>query len=297
MSLPSHLQTHHSTILFKNGSLTKVIEPDHEFAPGERESLMGAVQHYRQLLRDLGIPVADNYELRLDGGQLVEKTDNCGDDGFVMLQAGHHDLVIPAIVRAILPILAQKRMKVTIDPHPANWCFRDGQMNYVDFHPARYLRGSEYIVGFPQPTAERELQYSLSRYYNRTGIIRSLRFSAVRSGGRKAENMIYDEMQKYPSQISKPILDELAALPERQFRDGGNIVDVLEPLDVWRVDDVREIALVIADRMEKDAATVFLGEVLELTRGDFNRPLEQRSDLMKQAKFLIIKQARASLAA
>jgi hypothetical protein len=289
---------HHSLLFRSGGVIRKIIEPDFIFRSiEERERLQQRILEYRRLLHSFSIPVAEQYRLRLDQSGLVETTTDCGVDGYELIRQGGNSVlqtndVVCLIASALVPILEQEKMRVTIDPHPANWCFDGATMRYIDFHPARYQLNGVCLVGFPQPDEGREYRYSLKRYYTKIGILRSLRFSAVRAGGRAMEAALLGFVkEKYPKTLGNYLLAKFAALPEQALRNGGNIHAIIPRLDVWRVDDLREIAMVVADAMGHNEAEEFLSAVLDLTRVDFHVSLAVRSERVEEAKILILRQA------
>ncbi len=299
------VRSHHAAIaITRDGVVTKAIEPDYTFGSHEeKDNLRKQILTYRTLLIGHSIPVAETYELDIhDDGILRERTVDCGLDGYEIIKRGGVGKVRPkdvvrSIARAVLPILKQPTIRVTIDPHPANWCFdREGVVRYIDFHPARFVQGNLHLVGFPQPTNSGEYQYATQRYFSPLGIIRSLRFNAVRAGGRAVEEVLFEEINRYPEDVRAKYEYDLLHLPEQRLRrQGDGLVDILKEIDVWRIDSLREIALVVADSMEPSTAETFLTQILELSRVDFNLDVSIRSSRVEEAKKIICRNARAEL--
>ncbi len=292
----------HSLFFREGNRVRKIIEPNLALAPGERRELRDAIVNYYGKLKRAAIPVPDEYAVVEEDGQVVEETLYCGVDGYEVLGGACPCMpltardALAAIARALTPLLAQEGpWEFTIDPHPANWCFSDdGAMRYVDFHPARYQVNGVLIAGFPQPSGD-EYRYAVSRYYSVTGILRALRFNAVRAGGSAMDRVFHEIVAEYPAPLRAEIEESWADLPERRLRNGMPIGEALEPLGIWNIDDLREIALCVAERtMAPRESEVFLNQVLALTHGDFRIPFAVREHKVHEAKRLILRAAEQS---
>lgn len=283
---------HHSLLQLSNGCVKKFIEPEYPFLPSEQEALIEDILEYRRRLHVAGIPIASEYSLSIKNGVIVEETVNCGVDGYKMLQrnVSHGERVLGQILRALRPIFLESIITLVPDPHPANWCFdEEGEVRYVDFQPARFGReNGVMLVGFPQPTG-REYEWSVSRYYSKTGLARILLFNAMRGGGFPMRDLLLNLMRKeFGHPLFAEVKGELEALLEEQVRRGElSVREALESCDEWKIDDVRELAMVVAECMENGAAT-FLDKVLELSRADFNLSLAVRHQNVEQCKALIL---------
>ncbi|MDR3519929.1 MAG: hypothetical protein P4L63_03550 [Candidatus Pacebacteria bacterium] len=283
---------HHSILQRENGNVKKLLEPNHIFSPSEKEALIKDILEFRSRLRKAGVPVATYYILSLEEDVIVEKTINCGVDGFKILKVDavlNGEMVLGQIVRALRPILLESEVTLVPDPHPANWCFDEkGIVRYIDFQPARFKRDNGLkVVGFPQPTGK-EYEWSVDRYYSKLGLIRMLRFNAMRAAGPEIHPLLMSIMGKeLPEHLFKTMSLELDSLLEGQVRRGElNIHEALEFCDEWRVDDIRELAMLVAGSMKSNTAT-FLDKVLECSRADFNLSLETRHQRLEEAKELI----------
>lgn len=289
----SGISTHHSFIQLSNGCVRKIIEPQSSFSTLEQEALIKDILEFRRRLQVAGVPVASEYKLEVKDGAIVEETVNCGIDGFKALKANSGlsaKSILTQIVRAIRPILFESEITLSPDPHPANWCFdTDGVGRYIDFQPARFKREDGLkIVGFPQPTGK-EYEWSVGRYYSRVGLVRILRFNAMRAGGPKIRDVLTDIMRnEWPELLFNEVSVELDTLLEEQVRRGEFSIDkALESCDEWNVDDIRELAMIVAERKTSNSA-YFLDQVLEYTRADFNIPIITRRLGVEKAKTLVM---------
>jgi len=281
---------HHSVLNVSNGNVRKLLEPQYPFTASQREAVMREILEFRQRLDVAGVPISTDYRLSIEEGLIVEHTTNCGTDGYKILKtdaASSGEMVLGQIVRAFCPIFLESEITVVPDPHPANWCFDNGVGRYIDFQPARFKREDGLkLVGFPQPTGE-EYEWSIGRYYSKAGLVRILRFNAMRAGGSSMRDLLLSIMRKeWPKHLLKEISSELDNLLEEQVRRNELTVDeALECCDLWKVDDIRELAMIVAERGNSTAT--FLDQVLEKTRADFNLSLAIRQKGVEQAKALI----------
>jgi len=284
--------THHSLIESENGLIKKIIEPNFCFHNGEREALILDMYTYRSKLQSMGVPVADKYALRLQDGKIVEETRNCGVDGYTLLKnCGKSDVykILRKIVLGICPVLREKKLDVVPDPHPANWCFANGDINYIDFQPARYQKADGIkLVGFPQPTGK-EYEWSVDRYYSRFFLLRVLRFNTKRSAGPWVDEILERIIRKECSEeVSREYVQGIESLLEQQVRNGlVSLKEALSECDEWHVDDLRELAMLVSEYSES-SAEAFLGKILELTRADFNLTIEERRVGIEKAKSLFL---------
>lgn len=279
----------HSTLLREGGMVRKVLEPDMRLDRARRALLGNQIRGYYEALRRLEIPVPASYALVDEDGHLVECASDCGLDGYTILRQGGGPCsgvgVVQAITRAALPILLQREMwEVSIDLHPANWCFdATGRTAYVDFHPPRYLFEGEYLVGFPQPTDPQDLEYCHRRYFSTAGLLRMLRFNIVRAGGLRMNEALIHALAEYPPAVQELILCQFPPLPSSV----GEVSDRLGDLGVWDVDEIREIALWVSSVGNGVSPREFLTDVLELTFVDFRVPRGERAVRIERAKELI----------
>jgi len=94
--------------------------------------------------------------------------------------------------------------------------------------------------------------------------------------------------KELPVNLFTEIVDELEnLLEERVRRNELSVFEALERCDVWSIDDIRELAMILAESMGK-RSTFFLDRVLETTRADFNIPLNLRKKSVENAKKLIL---------
>lgn len=290
---------HHSIVHFSNGSVRKYLEHTYPFKSNEKQNLIDDIMEFRQRLYVAGIPLASEYELFLgennddDSSIIIEETINCGVDGYKAIKADPNSKgkeVLSQIVKALLPILSEPQVCLVPDPHPANWCFNEaGKVHYVDFQPPRFERENGIkLVGFPQPEGK-EYEWSVKRYYSKTGLIRILRFNAIRAGGFSMRESLSDILRReLPLQLFREMTEELKdLLEERVRRNELSVTEALAGCDVWSIDDIRELAMVVAEGM-KTETTTFLDNVLEATRADFNIPLPEREKNVEEAKKLIL---------
>jgi len=284
---------HHSSIECENGVIRKLIEPDFPFTPGGKESLLLDITMFRKKLKEMDIPLADRYDLKICKRGIEEETMNCGVDGYSLLRSGRVE-ILNHIVRAILPILLQEEICVVPDPHPANWCFdAKGNIRYVDFQPPRFLKADgTRLVGFPQPVGK-EYKWSVARYYSRFALFRILRFNTMRAVGHSITKTLKQAMKAECSDaLFRELYLKVEALPEYKVRKGlESLENALEKCDEWHVDDIRELAMFVSTHLQTGSAN-FLGKVLELTRVDFNLTIEERRKRVETAKNLILNQGR-----
>lgn len=279
----------HSALLREGGFVRKVLEPDMQLGGDRRALLADQIRGYYKALRWLEIPVPAAYALVDEGGHLVECASDCGLDGYTILRQGEGPCsgveVVRAITHAALPILLQgEPWSVSIDLHPANWCFdATGRAAYVDFHPPRYLFGGQYLVGFPQPTDPQDLEYCHRRYFSAAGLLRMLRFNIVRAGGLRMNEALTKAVAEYPPAVQEFIRRQFPPLPSSV----GEIGDRLGDLGVWDVDELREIALWVSTVGDGTTPMEFLTDMLELTFVDFRVPRTERAVRIERAKELI----------
>jgi hypothetical protein len=282
---------HHSLLKLSNGRVKKWIEPNCPFSSLEQEALMKDILEFRERLHSAGVPIAGDYTLSIQEGVIVEETVNCGEDGYKQITdaASNAERVLCQIVRALRPILLEPEITMVPDPHPANWCFDEkGVGRYVDFQPARFRRNNGLkIVGFPQPTGK-EYEWSVGRYYSKAGLIRILRFNAMRAGGFRTRNLLLSVMRKeWPGNLFEEVTTELSNLLEEKVRRKSvSLREALQHCDEWKIDDIRELAMIVAEQMTFGSAT-FLNRVLECTRADFNLSPIVRRRGVQSAKRLI----------
>lgn len=289
------VSTHHSFIRFSNGDVKKLIEPQTCLSLPEQEALIADMLEFRRRLLASGIPIAVEYELAIQEEVIVERTMNCGVDGYRMLKVGTGstaEMVLTQIVRGLRPILLQPEITLVPDPHPANWCFDgDGVGRYIDFQPARFQRSNGLkLVGFPQPTGE-EYEWSVGRYYSKIGLVRILRFNAIRAGGPGMRDLLTEILVKeIPGNLPMEIQAKLNNLPGELVRRGElSAQKAINDCGERDIDDIREIAMVVAEQQGGDKATL-LSNVLEYTRADFGVPTELRKLRVEQAKTLVLQE-------
>lgn len=286
-------QYNHSNLKRSKGLVMKQIEPTFPFTSGGQETLMADMLEFRHRLQIAGVPITDRYNLSIRDGVITEETADCGIDGFCALKKNKLavEVVLGKIIKGLLPILKKESVDVVPDPHPANWCFlpNDDEVYYIDFQPARFRRDDGiYLVGFPQPIGQ-EYDWAVQRYYSKQGLVRMLRFNAIRAigvaGRTRIEEIIRDVI---PSDLFQQLGAESQPLLEQRVRLGDiTLAYALDQCDEWRIDDIRELALVVGEKLGDDAEA-FLGEVLNLTRGDFNLPVSMRKRKVAEAKLLVL---------
>lgn len=279
---------HHSILRTFNGSVQKQIEPGFQFAEGGQVALMDDMLMFRAMLQHAGVPVAVNYDLRVENGIIQETTDNCGMDGYAIIRCPRAELSAEDVIRKIALALRgtfnADKITVVPDPHPANWCFDEsGNIRYIDYQPARFLKDSVHLVGFPQPVGE-EYEWSARRYYSKLGIFRMLRFNVMRAGGICLGEVLNKIIRaEYSADLVREIEGGMEKLLVYRVQAGQlSLRDALAKCDAWRVDDIREIALSVTESED------LLNQVLKLTRGDFNLSLEIRHARALEACDLIL---------
>ena len=284
---------HHSVFHCTNGLVHKLIEPKYQFPPGKQEELRLDILEYRKRLQEIGVPVAGHYKLSICDDVLVEETENCGLDCYKAIRDGAHGLsaevILRKVIQAFLPVVIQDEILVTPDPHPANWCIdASGVIRYIDFQPVMFKRGDLYLVGFPQAQGQ-DYEMSVRRYYSRIGLLRMMRFSAVRAGGKAMRTAFLPTLcELCPNGIFADIDREMNNLLEKKVRGGEiSIEDALSSCDEQGVDDVREIAMSVAEGL-REGGENFLNEVLRLTRADLMLTIFERRAKVEEAKRLII---------
>lgn len=275
----------HSVLFRENGDVRKVLEPEARFTREQAESLSEQVALYADRLSVVGVPTPARHTVSVkiaDGHYRVEEVaTNMGENCEVLLRSGSQ---AEAIVDMIMGSLAEamEDSDLGIDPHPANWCV-GSDFSYIDFHPARLLYKGRHLVGYPQPVSESDRAMSYSRYYLPLGILRILRFNLIRACGPQIEGSMLAIMgRRFPCDLTKSLLVQLEALPEKQV-GRRSLSELLEPLDITQIDDVREIAMRLANGNSGD----FLTRVLKLTTADFRLPTEVRRKRFAKAKRLL----------
>ena len=243
-----NIRFHHSIINQSNGCITKSLEPEYNFSTGEREILVENILEFRGQLLSIGVPIADDYKLSIeknkdtDSSIIIERTINCGVDGYRLIKDNPQKSknILTQIVKGLLPILEQPEVCLVPDPHPANWCFdTEDRARYIDFQPPRFKgRDGIKLVGFPQPTGK-EYSWSVGRYYSKAGLVRILRFNAMRAGGFSMRQLLLSIMRKeLPSSLFTEIINELEdLLEERVNRKEISVSKALELCDVWSIDE------------------------------------------------------------
>lgn len=285
----------HSVIEYKNGVVRKLIEPGFTFLPAEQESLLLDIYTFRAKLQMLGIPVAAHYNLTLDQGKILEETQNCGMDGYLLLQSSTTEQatkkILRKIVKAFLPVFLEKEISVVPDPHPANWCFDvKGNVRYIDFQPPRFLKtDGTRLVGFPQPVGH-EYRWSVNRYYTRFSLFRILRFNVMRAIGLSGEEILKQVIKsECPDTLFREFNDGIQTLLEQRVRNRSiSFERALEGCDQWCVDDIRELAMFTSTTSTGNKKDI-LSSTLSLTRVDFNLPFEERRIRIQEVKNSILR--------
>lgn len=283
----------HSHLYREGGMVRKLIEPDLPLSAVEAEWLRQAMLEYHRSLSLSGVPVPPSYmvEVVSESNQVVEHATDLGTDCADILKESRHNSdtvrdVLRMIVQSITGVLDNDQLG--IDPFPSNFGIIDGKTIFLDFHPPRMFHGGVYLVGYPQPDDERDVVYSRQRYYSPLGIIRRLRFSTVRICGIECEELLLQELaRQLPDGLHKQIMEGLEQLPDQRTRSRSDLKSILPTLDVFNVDDIREIALRIGSNGGSRNGS-FLTDVYWLTTIDFRLPEDVRRERLEKAKSLIL---------
>lgn len=287
----AYIPNNHSLLKREDGFVEKIIEPNAQFGVDEAQEIVDIMAEYYEFLKKLGVPVPDLYSVSRRDQQVVERAADGGDNLQKLLADKTISLEEAAslILKASAGILRQgENPQVGIDPHPANWCLKEGKLVFVDLFPPYFARKNNPLAGFPQPSTIEEICGNYERYYTAIGIFRLLRFNLVRIAGFEAEKIIRDELFSELPDLAPGILAKIKELPVEGIRkDYRTISSIIKSFNIFNnVDDLREIAMVIGE----DRA--FMDRILRLTTVDFRISRREREKRFKEAKKLVINNGR-----
>ena len=227
----------------------KVVMPNEP--PNERKAkyLNEASEYFRTQLRQLGIPLASNYEYFVWQGYALQVSTYEGVDGEALLKQNPNLVaeVVPEVIKAASGVLNQGPDPIVgLDGRLSNFCFTGQSIVYIDtFPPLCQFRG-ETLVHYPNPTDSGQIEQELQRKFEPLGILRRLRFSVLALN--PAWSSVFDQaLTHLEPRLQRQAEKFFASIPNGSIKSLGRkeILALVDGLAVTDVDARREIAALV----------------------------------------------------
>lgn len=159
----------------------KVIMPE-DSNVGRAHYFNESSRFFRTELSSLGVPLAQHYRMDSIGSFALQLSSDEGADCEKTLTA-RPDLaqrIVEQIVSAIYPVLYQGEDPIVgLDPQLSNFCWKGDKTVYIDTFPPLCRFRDQYLVHYPNPQTDTEIEREVGRKFMPLGILRRLRFSLI----------------------------------------------------------------------------------------------------------------------
>ncbi|PIY96849.1 MAG: hypothetical protein COY66_02305 [Candidatus Kerfeldbacteria bacterium CG_4_10_14_0_8_um_filter_42_10] len=219
----------------------------------------GQIHDYQQSLQRLGVltpsPIT-THENVIDGKRfLLETSPFTGQSVHeMMLTAPRNDvleLCQQMIDVALKPIFSQNlradgNLPCGVDMIPRNFTKDPGVMHYVDLWPPKLWLDGEPTLEYPEPMDTKVIQLGIFRHFTIKGVAQAflVQLCRIRPELRREFQRLVDGALK-----GMGLHEELGWLqqqPARQFQNGGDLKQIIEPLGYEQIYGLREIACELA---------------------------------------------------
>ena len=227
--------------------------------------------HFRRMLREKEVPLADLYECEYVEKHLFHISQECGVSVDTVLRdrSAGTEKIIEMIIRAIKNLIETAGIPdVGLDPQLANFTELNGKIFYIDVFPALCIFRGERLVHYPNPQSLAQIEQEIKRKFMPIGILRRLRFSLL-SVSIELEGIFMKKLAAVcKKETARAAIEFFRSLPDNAIV-GGNGMKMIQTIasvqPVTGVDTIREIALRIAQRLPQTERSRFLTDAFCLS--------------------------------